>query len=576
MLGGFWYTIVGFFVLMSYAARAVEELTKMMREVTPMNEIDKAESYRQTVSTLAEDPEKLELVYRAALEAGESEAFQQAINASHATAPDSLLYAAWFHRLKYAVARTASFVVAWAWVIPLALVNGLLFWLLSDGQRFTIQIARARQGMSTDFLALLLLAAPISAAFVLLYLTAVGRKRWWLSALIGLVTLAAGAYVLWAYPRTGSRPFQEQYLALMALHLPLLAWAGVGVFLTAEHTDPASRFAFLIKSLELFIMGGLFVIAGGVFTGITVGLFAALDVELPDLVMRLFTAGGSGLIPIIATAVIYDPTAPPARQAFDQGLSKLIALLLRILLPLTLLVLVVYLAFIPFNFRAPFDNRDVLIIYNAMLFAVVALLVGATPVSHAELSPRLARWLRFALVAVAALAVIVAVYALAAILYRTAFDRLTPNRLTFIGWNVINVGLLLLVLFYQVRAEAGQWLQGLFRAFSTGTIAYTVWTALMILALPWLFGINQGEIDSLPSMVQYIVYEHASPIILKCSASPHIYLLEQGEKRWIDTIATFEDRGYIWRDVHSVSCDDLRSIPDGTPIPADAGPPPQP
>ena len=109
---------------MSYVAGAIEEATKTMREVTPMNEIEKVgtstitESYRQTVNTLAEDPEKLELVYRAALAAGESEAFKQAIDAIHVTAPDNLLYAAWFHRLKYAAARTASFVVAWAWVIP--------------------------------------------------------------------------------------------------------------------------------------------------------------------------------------------------------------------------------------------------------------------------------------------------------------------------------------------------------------------------------------------------------------------------------------------------------------------------
>lgn len=536
-----------------------------------------AESYRQTVSMLAGEPEKLELVYQAALVAGENLAFQQAINASHVAAPDNLLYAAWFHRLQYAAAQTTRFVVAWAWVIPLALVNGLLFWLLSDEQRFVTQIAGVRPGASTDFVpALLLLAAPISAAFVLLYLTAVGHKRWGLSALIGLGALAAGAYVLWVYPRTGTRPFQEQYLTLMVLHLPLLAWAGVGAFLTAEHRDPASRFAFLIKSLELFIMGGLFVMAGGLFTGITVGLFAALDVELPALVMRLFIAGGGGLIPVVATGVIYDPTVPPTRQAFDQGLSKLVALLMRILLPLTLVVLLIYLAFIPFNFRAPFDNREVLIIYNAMLFAVVALLVGATPISHAELSPRLARWLRLGIIAVAALAVIVSLYALAAILYRTTLDRLTPNRLTFIGWNLINVGLLLLVLFYQMRVEAGQWLQGLYRAYSAGAIAYTVWTVVMIFMLPWLFGIDQDKVESLPPTVQNIVYEYADPILLKCSGSPHIYLLDQGEKRWIDTIDTFEDRGYVWRDVHFVSCDALRDIPDGTPIPADAGPPPQP
>ena len=107
-----------------------------------------------------------------------------------------------------------------------------------------------------------------------------------------------------------------------------------------------------------------------------------------------------------------------------------------------------------------------------------------------------------------------------------------------------------------------------------GTIAYLVWTLAVILALPWLFGIDQGSVEDLPVTVQEIIYDHANPILLKCGNSPHIYLLEQGEKRWIDTIETFNNRGYLWRDVHFLSCDDLRSIPDGVPIPAGSGPPP--
>ena len=109
-------------------------------------------------------------------------------------------------------------------------------------------------------------------------------------------------------------------------------------------------------------------------------------------------------------------------------------------------------AVIPFNFREPFDNRDVLIIYNGMLFAVIALLAGATPVSLADLSPRVARWLRLGIIAVAALALVVSLYALAAIVSRTAMDRLTPNRLAFIGWNVVNIGLLVLILIRQAQA----------------------------------------------------------------------------------------------------------------------------
>jgi hypothetical protein len=254
----------------------------------------------------------------------------------------------------------------------------------------------------------------------------------------------------------------------------------------------------------------------------------------------------------------------------------MVALLMRVLLPLTLLVLLVYLAFIPFNFRAPLDNRNVLITYNGMLFAVIALLVGATPVSLSDVSPRLGRLLRLGIIAVAALALIVSLYALAAILYRTALDRLTPNRLTFIGWNVINIGLLSLLLLYQARAKAGQWLEGLSRAYSAGTVAYAVWTLAMILSIPWLFGINQGEVEALPAQVQKLIFEKPSPILLKCPGSPHIYLLQNGEKRWIEDIETFNDRGYVWRDVHTLPCGDLRAVPDGVSIPAGAGPPPQP
>jgi hypothetical protein len=550
--------------------KVVNELYDLENEVTTM-------SYEETISALGGDAEQLEALYQGARQAGETAAFQQAIDANYTTAPDNLLYAAWFHRLKYGAEQVKSFTIVWGWVIPLALLNGLLFWWLSDEQRYVVRIVGAPRGEPTDYFpTIVLLAGPIAAAFMLTYLTAVGRKQWRLSAPIALLLLAAAVYVLGAYPQVGTRPFQEQYLTLMALHLPLLSWAGVGVILLAPDRSPAQRFAFLMKSLELFIVGGLFVMAGGLFTAITVGLFSALDVEFPTWVQRLFFAGGGGLIPVVATAVIYNPTAPPAGQAFEEGLSKLVALLMRILLPLTLLVLLVYILFIPFNFRAPFDNREVLIIYNAMLFAVIALLAGATPLSLADGSPRLMNWLRRGITAVAALTLLVSLYALGAILYRTALDRLTPNRLVFIGWNLINIGLLILLLVYPARARAGRWLPELYRAYSAGTVAYAAWTLVTILAVPWLFGVNQGEVAALPIRVQEVIFEHPMPILLKCTGSPHIYLLDRGEKRWIENIETFNQRGYVWRDVRFISCDDLRSIPDGVPIPAGAGPPPQP
>jgi len=65
-------------------------------------------------------------------------------------------------------------------------------------------------------------------------------------------------------------------------------------------------------------------------------------------------------------------------------------------------------------------------------------------------------------------------------------------------------------------------------------------------------------------------------VLLKCGGSPHIHRLENDQKRWIKDIPTFLAEGHVWEDARFVSCGELRRIPDGAPIPPDAGPPPQP
>ena len=65
-------------------------------------------------------------------------------------------------------------------------------------------------------------------------------------------------------------------------------------------------------------------------------------------------------------------------------------------------------------------------------------------------------------------------------------------------------------------------------------------------------------------------------LLLKCEPSPHVFALEAGEKRWSKDIPTFEAQGYLWQDIRTVSCAMLRQMPDGPPIPEDAGEPPVP
>jgi len=534
-------------------------------------------TYLPTVLQHASNPEELELSYQQAVKAGAEADFAAAIESGYAQAGDNLLLAAWHYRLAHAAAKVKGRVIAWGWALPLGLLNGLLLWLLSDDQRFNIKVENPLTGQMYTLIPLAaLLAAPISAMLITLFLTAAGEKRWPRALAVVLGLGASAAYVLLLFPSLWPRVFQEQYLGLMVLHLGLLAWAGVGIVALARRADAPNRFAFLAKSLEAFVVAGLLAIAGGIFTAITFGLFNALGIQPPDWAVRLFIAGGGGLIVLVAVALVYDPKSEPAQQPFDEGLSKLVALLMRLLLPLTVAVLLVYLAFIPFNWREPFENREVLVVFNAMLFAVLALLMGATPVQGGDLSERGQSWLRRGVIALAALALLVSLYALAAILYRTSIDRLTPNRLAFIGWNVVNITILALILIQQARAGRARWLEGVHRAYSIGVVLYIAWALIGLLALPWLFRGDPAQVAGLPLHIQELAYERAEPVLLKCSSSPHIYLLEKGQKRWIRDIATFEAQGYRWNDVQYVGCSDLRAVPDGETIPPGAGPPPRP
>jgi hypothetical protein len=65
-------------------------------------------------------------------------------------------------------------------------------------------------------------------------------------------------------------------------------------------------------------------------------------------------------------------------------------------------------------------------------------------------------------------------------------------------------------------------------------------------------------------------------VLLKCGSSPHIYRLENDQKRWIKDIDTFVAEGHVWDDVRFVSCQYLRDLPTGPSIPEDAGPAPEP
>ncbi|HST89592.1 MAG TPA: hypothetical protein VLJ14_14555 [Ktedonobacterales bacterium] len=452
--------------------------------------------YQPAIHAAARDPRGLEDLYQSARATSGADAFARALEDVYTTAPENLLYAAWHERLQRAMPEEHAATrhpADWRLAVALSAGLGLVLWLLSD-PAWTIAGTGRNGGGPSGVPWLAVLWAPITALFLIAFLALATRAHYARSALIGAGLVAITAYVvartlaLDTGSNVGGAPnAQQTYLALMLPHLPLLSAAAVGLALLGWRSSADDRFGFLTKSIEVIATAGVAAIAGGIFVGLTYAIFQAIGVEIPDLLVRLLIAGGGGLIPILAVAAVYDPLTAPRAQEFRRGLGKILAILMRALLPLTLLVLAIYLLVIPFNFGQPFNNRGVLIVYNVMLFAIVALLAGVTPVSPEDVPARWRRPLRAGIAALAALAAVISLYALAAILYRTTQDGLTMNRVVVIGWNAINIGLLLLALYRQARAGREGWIGALHGALRLGTAVYVVWGLALVLALSWVF-----------------------------------------------------------------------------------------
>jgi hypothetical protein len=430
------------------------------------------------------DPHKLEQLYQAARKKGQTDDFQAALLTSYESAPDNLLYAAWYYRLQNikddpAKSRRG---VNWIAAVPLSILTGLIFWALSDIERLVVL---------DEIPHLLLWWSPIVTMSALIFLVLTSKNNYGRALALGMGLLATTAYAIILTPALDPPWMIDQYIILAAIHIPLLCWIALGISVLGFKSSTEDRFAFLKKSIEVMIVAGLYLIAGVVFGAITVGLFQALSISLPEIWLRLIVAGGFGLLPVLAVATVYDPDIPPSEQDFDQGLSKFIATMMRLLLPLTLGVMVIYIIVIPFYFLEPYENRDVLIVYNLMLFGIIGLLLGATPISGDDLSPELQKWLRIGIIVVAFLAVLISIYALSATAYRTIEGGLTLNRLAIVGWNIINVSILLWLIYKQFKDGRENWIESLQSVFSLAANPYMAWGLFLLIAVPLLFLIGQ-------------------------------------------------------------------------------------
>jgi hypothetical protein len=381
-----------------------------------------------------------------------------------------------------AVAPEAAARAAWPLAIALSVALGLLF-------RITLPPGPAPSLPESVWSPFYVWAAAAGVAILVYLWRARGRPSGVAGAATGPGTaqalgaaLVIVAFVVNAYAL--APPRRPVLMTLAAIHLPALIWFAIGVVVLGRTSNASERFAAVIKSVEAAVTGAIYLAVAGLFAAISMALFAALEMELPKQVMRWMTALLPGLVPVLAVASVYDPGLRPAAQRFGVGLTRLFFIAARLFLPLTLAVLLVVVAVIPTRFAVLASNRHTLFAFNATLFAVMLLLVGATPIRPEDPPPSSGAWLRRGIVGVALLAIVVGGYALAAILSRTTLGGLTANRLTVIGWNLVNLVTLAVLIVHQIRARRDEWVPALHRSIQAGLVLYGLWTVFVLVAIP--------------------------------------------------------------------------------------------
>lgn len=213
---------------------------------------------------------------------------------------------------------------------------------------------------------------------------------------------------------------------LSCIHLVLFLWVILGfTFVGTSWKNHEMRLDFLRYNGDLIIMSGLILIAGMILTGITIGLFSLIEIQIEEFYFRWIGVFGLVAVPIVGNYVI---------QTNPQLVNKVSPVIAKIFSPLVLLMLVTYLAAILYSKKDPYNDREFLLIFNILLIGVMAIIFF----SVAETSRSAGNWIATVILfLLSVVTILVNSIALSAIIFRIFEWGITPNRLAVLGSNIL-------------------------------------------------------------------------------------------------------------------------------------------
>ncbi len=267
---------------------------------------------------------------------------------------------------------------------------------------------------------------------------------------------------------------------LAYIHLPLLMWCTYGlVYTDFNFRDKSKRMDYIRHNGDLAILGAIILIAGGVLTGITIGLFKAININIENFYMQNIVIIGLVSAPIVTTFIITN---------YKTMTNKIAPVIANIFSPLVLITAIIYLIAIAITGRDPYNNRDFLLIFNVMLLGVMGIIVFSVSETSLTIKQKFNEMILFIL---SIITVIIDLIALSAIFYRLASFGVTPNRLAVLGSNILILGNLVLIMVDLYRVNFKKTLiEKVELTISKYLPLYIIWILIVIFGFPLFFGMK--------------------------------------------------------------------------------------
>jgi hypothetical protein len=266
-------------------------------------------------------------------------------------------------------------------------------------------------------------------------------------------------------------------LILSCIHLVLLLWSVLGfAFVGGPENNEPKRLGFLKYNGDLVVMTALILIAGAIMSAITVGLFSLIGFHIEQFYFKNVAIFGLAAAPIVGTYLT---------QTNPQLVGKVSPVIAKLFSPLVLVMLVVYLIAMAYSSKNPYNDREFLMIFNALLIGVMAIIFFSVAETAKGTKNNMQIWI---LLLLSAVTIIVNSVALSAIIFRISEWGLTPNRTAILGGNILILINLVLVTIriFKVVYKKGD-LSEVGNVIASYLPIYFVWTIIVTFIFPLIF-----------------------------------------------------------------------------------------